>query len=273
MHSLPFIVALIAAAVLAPATVRGLVAAGHTRPNYRGREVAFPLGVLIVAAACVAFIPLALAQQLGSTTVLAPDQATVALYVLGVALLGLLDDELGGPARGLRAHGATVLRGQPSAGVVKAVGSAGLALLVLSGRGLTTGRYLLAALVLVLATHLFNLLDLRPGRAVKAFVLLAAGLTIGTMSAGALWPLGVFAAPVLVAGVYDLGERGMLGDTGAGLVGGLAGLWLVYALSSTGQLIAAAVLAIITLYGEIRSISALVERTPGLRALDSWGRP
>ena len=28
-----------------------------------------------------------------------------------------------------------------------------------------------------------------------------------------------------------------------------------------------------TLYGEMRSISALIERTPGLRALDSWGRP
>jgi len=65
----------------------------------------------------------------------------------------------------------------------------------------------------------------------------------------------------------------MLGDTGSTLVGGLAGLWLVYSLSSTGQAIAAGVLVIITLYGEIRSISALVERTPGLRALDSWGRP
>ncbi len=30
---------------------------------------------------------------------------------------------------------------------------------------------------------------------------------------------------------------------------------------------------LITLYGELRSISALVERIPGLRELDSWGRP
>jgi len=26
-------------------------------------------------------------------------------------------------------------------------------------------------------------------------------------------------------------------------------------------------------YGELRSISSLIERTPGLRQLDSWGRP
>jgi hypothetical protein len=32
-------------------------------------------------------------------------------------------------------------------------------------------------------------------------------------------------------------------------------------------------LAAVTLYGELRSISELIERTPGLRALDAWGRP
>jgi hypothetical protein len=29
----------------------------------------------------------------------------------------------------------------------------------------------------------------------------------------------------------------------------------------------------VTLYGELRSISELIERVPGLRELDSWGRP
>jgi UDP-GlcNAc:undecaprenyl-phosphate GlcNAc-1-phosphate transferase len=119
----------------------------------------------------------------------------------------------------------------------------------------------------------FNLLDLRPGRAIKAFVLLGAGLAIGSGDVRPLWALGLFAAPALVAGVYDVRERAMLGDTGANLIGALAGLWLVLALSSTGQLIALALLAAITLYGELRSISTLVEKTPGLRALDSWGRP
>ncbi len=88
-----------------------------------------------------------------------------------------------------------------------------------------------------------------------------------------LWALGLFAGPALVAGAYDLRERAMLGDTGANLLGALAGLWLVLTLSGTGQLIALAVLVVITVYGELRSISALIERTPGLRELDSWGRP
>ena len=39
-------------------------------------------------------------------------------------------------------------------------------------------RFLLSALVLVLATNLFNLLDLRPGRSVKAFVLVGAACSL-----------------------------------------------------------------------------------------------
>ncbi len=87
--------------------------------------------------------------------------------------------------------------------------------------------------MLVLATNVFNLLDLRPGRAIKAFVLLGAGLTLGSLDARPLWSLGLFVAPALVAGLYDLRERAMLGDTGANLLGALAGLWLVLTLSQT----------------------------------------
>ena len=139
--------------------------------------------------------------------------------------------------------------------------------------GLSNGRWLLAAAVLVLATNVFNLLDLRPGRSTKAFVLLGAGLGIGSADCARCGRSACSPAPALVAGLYDLRERAMLGDTGANLLGALAGLWLVLTLSGTGQLVALALLAAITLYGELRSISALVERTPGLRELDSWGRP
>jgi UDP-GlcNAc:undecaprenyl-phosphate/decaprenyl-phosphate GlcNAc-1-phosphate transferase len=127
--------------------------------------------------------------------------------------------------------------------------------------------------VLVLATNVFNLLDLRPGRTLKAFVALGAGVVIGSGELRTLWTVGLLAGPALVAGAYDLRERAMLGDTGSNLIGALAGLLLVLTLSETGQLVALGVLLAITVYGEMRSISALIERTPGLRELDSWGRP
>jgi UDP-GlcNAc:undecaprenyl-phosphate GlcNAc-1-phosphate transferase len=279
MHALPFVIALLLGAILAPALLGALTQARHTRPNYRERSLPFPFGVLILAAALLALIPLMLIQRLASTAVFYPVMLPVALYALGVLALGLIDDTLAredgdGPSqRGWRGHGAAALRGELSTGVLKAGGSLGLALLAMSYLGLSNGRWLLAAGVLVLATNVFNLLDLRPGRSTKAFVLLGAGLTIGASEVRPLWALGLFAAPALVAGLYDLRERAMLGDTGANLLGALAGLWLVLTLSGTGQVVALALLAGITLYGELRSISSLIERTPLLRQLDSLGRP
>jgi UDP-N-acetylmuramyl pentapeptide phosphotransferase/UDP-N-acetylglucosamine-1-phosphate transferase len=291
MHPLPSILALVCAVVLAPALLRALRDGGHVRANYRARQLPFPFGVLTLAAALIALIPLLLIQRLASTQVLPNELLPIAVYAFGVLALGLVDDAFGAggqvghgeddragaggrvPPRGWRGHGAAVLRGELSTGALKAVGSLGLALLAMSYLGLSNGRWLLAAAVLVLATNVFNLLDLRPGRATKAFVLLGAGLAIASADLSPLWALGLFAAPALVAGVYDLRERVMLGDTGANLLGALAGLWLVLTLSGTGQLVALALLAAITLYGELRSISTLLERTPGLRRLDSWGRP
>ncbi|HEY4894711.1 MAG TPA: hypothetical protein VII01_01360 [Solirubrobacteraceae bacterium] len=288
MHALPLLLAAACAALIAPALLRALGAGLHTRPNYRNRQLPFPFGVLALAAALLALIPLMLLARLASSEVFHPEILPIALYAVGVLALGLLDDTLaferpdtpaqggedGAPShRGWRGHGAAVLRGELSTGALKAAGSLGLALLAMSYLGLSDGRWLLATGVLVLATNVFNLLDLRPGRSSKAFIVLGAGLTAGSADLRPMWSLGLFAAPALVAGFYDLRERAMLGDTGANLLGALAGLWLVLTLSGTGQLVALMLLAAITLYGELRSISALVERTPVLRELDSWGRP
>jgi UDP-N-acetylmuramyl pentapeptide phosphotransferase/UDP-N-acetylglucosamine-1-phosphate transferase len=284
VQALPLLTAFFVAIVLAPSAVAALGEGRLARVNYLGVKLPAPLGILIVAAALVALIPLGFAQQLVSSTLLRPELGWIATYVLGVAFLGLVDDALAGtrradaapgsaPPRGWRGHGAALLEGHFSTGALKALGAAGLALYVLSRLDLSTLHYLLAAGVLVLSTNLFNLLDLRPGRAIKALVLLGIVLTIGASDLHPLWALGVFVGPALVAGLYDVREHGMLGDTGSNIIGALAGAWLVLTLSTAGDAIALAVLAAITVYGEFRSISELVERTPGLRELDSIGRP
>jgi UDP-GlcNAc:undecaprenyl-phosphate/decaprenyl-phosphate GlcNAc-1-phosphate transferase len=281
VHALPFVVSLLSALVLAPAVLRTLEVSGRTRLNYRGRALPFPFGTLALLAALFALVPLALVQGPGAGSVFHPETFPICVYALGVLTLGLVDDTIGDgapsggarPPKGWRGHGAAALRGELSTGIVKAVGSLGLALLAMSWLGLPGGRWILGAAVLVLATNVFNLLDLRPGRSAKAFVLLGTGLAIGSAQLRPLWALGLFIAPALVAGAYDLRERALLGDTGASLLGALAGLWLVLTLSSTGQLVALALLALLTLYGEVGSLSSLIERTPVLRQLDSIGRP
>lgn len=274
MHSLTVVVSLALAAVTVPALVHAMREAGSTRPNYRGAPVAYPAGIAIPVVALLALVPLSLIQELADANVFRPGAAPAVTYVLGVSLLGLLDDLLGGDAeaRGWRGHARAVRRGVPSTGAIKAAGSLGLALFALSEQGRSAGEYLLAAVVLVVATNLFNLLDLRPGRSAKALIILAVALSIGALTVNPLWTLGVFVGPILVLLPLDLREVGMLGDTGSNAIGAVAGLWLVLTLSTTGQAIALGLMTAITVFGEFRSISAVVDRTPGLRWVDSLGR-
>src|SRR5271154_61225 len=152
MHALPFMLALLSAAILAPAVLHSLQAGGHTRLNYRERPLPFPFGVLVVAAALIALIPLVLLARLASSEVFHPELLPIALYALGVATLGLIDDTLGEartglsvasgvidrsarpggdvleepaqPApRGWRGHARAALRGELSTGTLKAAGS------------------------------------------------------------------------------------------------------------------------------------------------------
>ena len=269
MRALPLVLSTLAALAIAPSLLAFLRENGHVRANYRQAEVACPLGLLIPAAALAALVPLALLHGLFDSRTL---ELPGLFVVLGVAALGLADDAYAGASRGWRGHGAAALTGGFSTGALKAVGTLGLALAWAALTEDDVARFLLVAVVIVLATNLFNLFDLRPGRSVKAFAILAAALTLGALDDGPLLGLGLWAGPILVAGAYDLREQGMLGDTGSNVIGAVAGLWLVLTLSTAGLAIAAAALVIVTAYGEFRSISALVERTPGLRHLDSLGR-
>src|SRR5438270_3348862 len=263
------------AAVVAPPLVRSLRENGFARENFRGATVAFPAGIAIPVAALLALIPLALLAELAKVDVFEPGVRGAFLYVVGVALLGLLDDLVGSqaPARGWRGHARAARSGILSTGAIKAAGTLGLAVFVLWGSGLSAAEYLLEVGVLVVATNLFNLLDLRPGRSAKALVLLGAALLIGSADVHPMWTVALFLGPILILLPLDLREVGMLGDTGSNVIGAVAGLWLVLTLTTTlGLAVAAAVLALITLYGEFRSISGFVERTPGLRQLDLLGR-
>jgi UDP-GlcNAc:undecaprenyl-phosphate GlcNAc-1-phosphate transferase len=278
VQSLPLVVSIAIALAVVPTALRELERRGLVRENYRGALVAFPAGLAAVAAGVIALGPAAIADHASDGDVWPPIGAPVGivgivLYVLGVAVLGLIDDVIGaGDERGWRGHARTAAAGGFSPGLLKAAGAAGLALFILAGSALDTGDYLLAAAVLVLATNFFNLLDLRPGRSLKALALLGVALTIGSMDLDPLWALGLFVGPLLVLLPFDLREHGMLGDTGSNVAGAVAGLWLILTLDTTGQLIALAVIGTATIYGDFRSISRLIDRTPGLRHLDSLGR-
>ena len=78
-----------------PPGVRGLVRAGLVRENYRGEQLAFPLGAILVTAALVTLAPLAVLDDRAGLDLLDPGLRRWIVYLIGIAFLGLLDDSLG----------------------------------------------------------------------------------------------------------------------------------------------------------------------------------
>ena len=84
--------------------------------------------------------------------------------------------------------------------------------------------------------------------------------------------LGIFVGPFLIGMWLTLRDRAMLGDTGSNVAGAIVGVWLLTELGETGRLIALVVVLGITILGEFRSISGIIEKIPPLRFVDSLGR-
>jgi hypothetical protein len=164
-----------------------------------------------------------------------------------VTAIGLADDLLSGPERGVRAH----LRAGTTTGVLKAVG--------IPLYGLLRTRRLSGALLVALAANFLNQLDTRPGRALKAYLVLAPFVRA---------PL----QPAVLVAPYDLGEMTMLGDAGSNALGAMLGLSSVDRFTGRGRRLAIAALAGLNLLGESRSLGELIERNPLLALLDRLGR-
>ncbi|WP_018353212.1 hypothetical protein [Longispora albida] len=265
-----------AGAVAAQATLRALLASPAAKPldrvNHRGRTVSLAAGPAVAVAA-------AGAAAVGAPTL--PVAAAALAAGLGSGAVGLYDDVVGNrpdqkTAKGFRGHLSALKQGKVTSGLVKigGIGAAGLIASALLGGGrhrTAAGRaahVLLGAGVIAGSANLLNLLDLRPGRALKAALLTGAPLMGGAAGGLAAGPVG--AAGVLLAD--DLDERVMLGDAGANALGALLGLAVAARSGPVSRGVILAGLAGLTLASEKVSFTKVIERTPVLRELDALGR-
>ena len=260
------------------------------RTNFHGVTVSLRGGVAM-AGASVASAAVASALS---------DQPRAALggvvASLGGGLAGYIDDvdqgahDGGKVAKGLKGHLGALAHGQVTTGVIKiaGIGASALAASALVGSKATSmgGKVADLALNTVLiagAANLANLLDLRPGRALKATVLVAAPLSYfscaaaktpaSPASAQRLLASGLNAAAI-TALVEDLQETTMLGDTGANAAGALLGTSL--AANDSWKLRLGTALGVVGLIlaSEKVSFSKVIAANPALNWLDQlWRRP
>jgi hypothetical protein len=233
--------------------------------NHRGASVPVVLGLVLGAFAAVS---VAVQAALGEVTRAGWVASGALLLVL---LAGLVDDLAPPGPRGLRGHLRALSAGRVSTGIVKLVvitGAAVVAVTLVPDRT-TTGR--VAGVVLVAAaTNLWNGLDVRPGRAIKWFLPVALLVVSPPWEPEPFLPGVALGALVLLP--WDAGERAMLGDAGANLLGFVAGLAAVHELHGAA-LVAGAIAAVaLNVVAEILTLSRVIEGLPPLRWYDRLGR-
>ena len=272
------------------------------RTNFHGVTVSLRGGVAMAGAAVAS----ALSDQ--------PRAALGGVVAsLGGGLAGYIDDvdqgahDGGKVAKGLKGHLGALAHGQVTTGVIKiaGIGASALAASALVGSKATSvgGKVADLALntVLIAGTaNLANLLDLRPGRALKATVLVATPLSYfscaaaktpasGASGAASATPAapasasGASAQRLLASGlnaaaitalVEDLQETTMLGDTGANAAGALLGTSLAANDSWKLRLWTALGVVGLILASEKVSFSKVIAANPALNWLDQlWRRP
>lgn len=239
-------------------------------PNYAGRPVPVVLGLVMVPVIVPASVVAALIGDRVAAGRVRGDVVIAGIAALWVA--GYLDDALGGPARGLRGHLGSAFRGRPTTGILKLLTGVAAAVAVALVIGGGPVRVIASAVLVAVATNLWNALDVVPGRTLKwaivALVPLVAASWEGDYGIVAAATLGVAAAGL----PFDLGERGMLGDAGSNPLGFVVGLGLA-AVLPTGGVVAAAVAALLLqAAAETVTISRLVDAAPPLRWFDRLGR-
>jgi hypothetical protein len=186
-----------------------------------------------------------------------------------VFLAGVIDDGFGGAVRGLRGHLRALLEGRVTTGGLKLAAAVLAAAITVAW---TPREHLWANVLALIAiagcTNVWNGLDVAPGRANKGFLAVAALLLVVDVKAFLLVCTGAAAATLLP----DLRERGMLGDSGANLLGFLAGAEIVRRLPEVWLIPAVLVVIGLNVLAETVTFTRTIEAIGPLRWFDRLGR-
>jgi|SRR5690554_3838097 len=191
---------------------------------------------------------------------------------LMVGTTGFLDDIAGNKEyQGLKGHFVSLFRGKLTTGIIKVIViSFSAILLVTSNMVFSLEESILDIGIIILSTNFLNLLDLRPGRSIKFFLIISFFL----LNRGKVW---LYFLPyyliIFLYLPYELKGLLMLGDSGANILGFV----LAYTLVNSGvsikvKYIILLSLFIITIISEKYSYSSIIKKNRVLNWLDQLGR-
>ena len=270
-----FLVGLVTVRFLLMVSGEILASPALERTNYRGQRLATAGGIFIILTVLVIDSGRSVlgAIGVGSESGLTQARLAVLFAVFGFGFLGMIDDLAAvGEDRGFKGHLGALREGRVTTGLLKLLGGAAVAIVIVATPGFKSGRTLIVdAALIALAANLGNLLDRAPGRTIKFGLVAYVPIAIAVGSA----PIGIAVAPVLGASLGllpdDLRERLMLGDTGANVVGAVLGLAVVLGSRESIRLAVMLVLLALNVGAELFSFSRVIDAVPPLRWFDRLG--
>lgn len=266
-----FIISLVTTLLTIPFIRNMLLEANITKRNYKGEII--PVGMGIV------FIPVMIINSIFLNYFIGNDariQQLLLVFLVGIlamGAIGLIDDLIGNRDQtGFKGHIKALFKGKLTTGGLKAVTGGLVALFIGSLFTFHILEIIVNALIIALFTNLINLLDLRPGRALKGFLFIA----ILFMIIGLSEEVRTIIIPLigLVIGYFpqDIKAKSMMGDVGSNALGIVLGIVTVISYTMTAKYIVLGLLILIHLITEKYSLTEIIKKNPVLNYIDELGR-
>lgn len=281
-HAILFALGFLGTYFMIPLFKSMLVNGNVIRPNYKNEMIPVGMGIVFLPMIIINSIILGFVTLNNIWFVSSSNYnlnivwlLCLALYIFSMMAMffaGALDDLIGNRnVSGLKGHFKSLFKGELTTGGFKALfgGFVGLVVSVCISSSIVD--IIVNTLIIALSTNLMNLFDLRPGRAIKAYLVIMISIYITLTGYTKVFPLLIL-PNVLAYFNTDLKARGMMGDTGSNVLGISIGVLMALGYGIKVRLAWLVFLILMHLITEKFSLTKIIEKNRVLKFIDNLGR-
>ena len=281
-HAILFALGFLGTYFMIPLFKSMLVNGNVIRPNYKNEMIPVGMGIVFLPMIIINSIILGFVTLNNIWFVSSSNYnlnivwlLCLALYIFSMMAMffaGALDDLIGNRnVSGLKGHFKSLFKGELTTGGFKALfgGFVGLVVSVCISSSIVD--IIVNTLIIALSTNLMNLFDLRPGRAIKAYLVIMIPIYITLTGYTKVFPLLIL-PNVLAYFNTDLKARGMMGDTGSNVLGISIGVLMALGYGIKVRLAWLVFLILMHLITEKFSLTKIIEKNRVLKFIDNLVR-
>ena len=281
-HAILFALGFLGTYFMIPLFKSMLVNGNVIRPNYKNEMIPVGMGIVFLPMIIINSIILGFVTLNNIWFVSSSNYnlnivwlLCLALYIFSMMAMffaGALDDLIGNRnVSGLKGHFKSLFKGELTTGGFKALfgGFVGLVVSVCISSSIVD--IIVNTIIIALSTNLMNLFDLRPGRAIKAYLVIMIPIYITLTGYTKVFPLLIL-PNVLAYFNTDLKARGMMGDTGSNVLGISIGVLMALGYGIKVRLAWLVFLILMHLITEKFSLTKIIEKNRVLKFIDNLGR-